>query len=401
MSQGSMQQVTGPPEMTGLIIRHFRAEVARFFDDDNWTREKLYTLIWSSFPSENVEAALAAVDDALVKYGGYNDRDFRLDIMQKIALNLSAQLMTLDNFTRTGAMGIYPQYENQAEAFYLRSDAFYIETVSHPGSFAFISGPVWHGREDIVGTALGVGKTDSSLLMAQMFIRAGFEVVTNNEIKTPYEGLKELRSMRQLLITALDNFLNRGKFTVAIMDEFTQHMSKEYAGKREWVDLKKWLYLFRKFGIVFIVISQRGIEIPNAIAGMSALHIQKLNKFTMNVERAGRSYLIGQVPGTEVDFETYASGSFIFDDVNINEMHDMVAMLPKGESQLEAILRFLKAPNTTLTKQDRMTALKVIWIHGRGEWKIGEVADLVGVVRQTASKWLTEMGLRGAEEEEA
>ena len=67
--------------------------------------------------------------------------------------------------------------------------------------------------------------------------------------------------------------------------------------------------------------------------------------------------------------------------------------MPKGESQLEAILKFLKSPRTNLTKQDRMTALKVIWIHGDGEWEINEVADLIGVARQTVSICLDEMGL--------
>jgi len=187
--------------------------------------------------------------------------------------------------------------------------------------------------------------------------------------------------------------MREGKATLAILDEFSQYISKEVATKKEWVDLKKLLYLFRKFGILLLVITQREVEIPNAIMEMGVVHIQKVSQVRMNFRRGNDHFRIGKVPDSPIPFKTMTPGMFRVDDLLVEPFYDAIFQAEKeGRPILDAALAWLNDPRM-ISKGERMAAVKVSYVQSKGRMNYKEIGGIAGVSDATVCRWLKEMGV--------
>ncbi len=363
-------------------------ELHKLWEDNEWTREKLYNLFVSYYPCpEEVGAAIEALDSHLKKGKSLNDEEFRLAIMKKTAICFNQTLTMLDPITRVAAMSPYPPAVAAGLDFAELSPRFYLKPFEGAGRFGYISGPR--------GVALGVGKTDVSLLFAEMLLSMGHCVATNIYVGDRIKNLSETMTLKNMMLTCIKNLLD-GRLTTVILDGVPQFMEKERATSKEYVNTKKVLYLLRKIGANLMVIAQREKEIPTAISDMASLYIQKKRKDLMQYRRFSEIYTIKNVPPTSIRFETGDFETFII-DLDVDLLHDHIACLSReereGQGQLQAILDHLQRSATAITSAEKKTTAKVLYIQGRGFFTLKEIADLVGVQIMQVSRWLAEMGL--------
>jgi len=379
-------------EVGAYMIHDAISEVRDFIENDEWTLRSLLEFFARNFTPESNEAAQQYVF-GILKEGklDFGESEFRVRMERDIWKHFNRKLATQDQFTQTGAMGFGLRKTASMLEFRHLNPSFFIEGMNVPGSFGTISGKTTTKKEAGSGK-LGVGKTATAMVLAKMYADAGYAVATNIPFTGTYPGIYKVRTLKEMVMLCLKN-MTQGKATMCILDEFSQYISKEYANKKEWVDLKKLLYLFRKFGILLLVIAQRENEIPNAIMEMGVVHIQKVSKVHMRYRKGSEQFRIIGVPDSPLPYETFTPGMFKVDDLMIEPFYDAIFNAEKeGKPILDAAMAFLNDP-TAISKSDRMTAAKVVFVHGRGEISQAECGALVGVSQRTISTWLKDMGI--------
>jgi hypothetical protein len=381
-------------EVGAYMIQDALVEIREFIENDEWTVNSLLEFYARNFNPRENQAAQEDLFKFIDKEGDTSDPEFRLKATKGIWKWWNEKLVTLDQFTQTGAMGFGARKAATELKFAKLSPLFFMEDMQDPGSFGTISGKT---REKKKGGSrkLGIGKTATALVLGKMYADARYAVATNIPFTGSPAGFVRVRTLRELVQVCIRNILG-GSQTLAILDEFSQYISKEYAGKTEWVDLKKLLYLFRKFGILLFVITQRESEIPTAISEMGVVHIQKLSQERMNFRSGAEHFRIRDVPDSPIPFETFTPGMFRVDDLPIEAFYNVIFDAEKeGRPILDAALLFLSDPSI-ITRSERMAAAKVLYVHGRRSSNPvteKEIGALVGVSQQAVSKWLKDMGL--------
>jgi hypothetical protein len=378
-------------EVGAYMIQDALDEVRDFLENDEWTKAALLEFFARNFPPEWNVAAQDYLFESLEKGIDFGAPEFRDRMERDIWRYFAERLKTLDPFTQTGAMGFGVRKAASEIEFDDLSPAFFIKGMSAPGSFGTISGKT-NTKKKEGSKKLGVGKTASALIIGKMYADAKYAVATNIPFKGTYPGITAVRTLKELVIHCLENMRN-GKATLAILDEFSQYISKELANKKEWVDLKKLLYLFRKFGILLLVITQREIEIPNAIMEMGSVHIQKVSQTRMNFRKGSDHFRISKVPDSPIPFATFTPGMFRVDDLQVEPFYDAIFAAEKeGRPIIEAALEFLNNPRA-LTKSERMACAKVLWVNGHGQISQNQIGSVIGESQRTVSNWLKGMGL--------
>jgi hypothetical protein len=382
-------------EVGAYMIQDALCEVRDFMIYDEWTVSSLLEFFARNFTPDANLAAQEYVFNQMAKGVDFGNADFRSKMNRDIWRYFSGKLSTMDQFTQTGAMGFGARKAGTEIEFTDLSPQFFIRGMHEPGSFGTISGKTREKKKE-GSRMLGVGKTATALVIAKMYADASYAVATNIPMKGKYPGIIQVHSLKELITICLQNMRN-GKATLAILDEFSQYISKEVANKKEWVDLKKLLYLFRKFGILLMVITQREVEIPNAIMEMGVVHIQKVTQVKMNFRRGNNHFRIGKVPDSPIPFETMTPGMFRVDDLLVEPFYDSIFNAEKeGRPILDAALTWLNDPRA-ISKSERMACVKVAVVHGHLTYK--EAGGIAGVSDFTVHDWLTKMGVINKEAE--
>jgi DNA-binding XRE family transcriptional regulator len=354
-----------------------------FMQDDSWTRDKLRDFFTFCYPNpEHVQNALRDVDAILKKYPNeeINAPQIRNTIKDDMAVAFNSTLRNMDTLSQVAMLKPYTDVGNRGMVFKDFSPHFYMAPWEGSGNFGYVTGPP--------GKYLGVGKTDTACLFAEMAMKHGKRVQTNILIKDKPEGLTEVRTLSDVMGGAIQNMLD-GKITLTILDEAPQFLEKERATSKGNVNMKKAQYLMRKIGNDLMVIAQRDKEVSTSIMEMARSHIQKLDKTEMIYRRERQTHVIKKVPGTSLKFSTGDMAGFVI-DLDISDMHDYIVSTTEGESQFQAILDYIRADKRKVTDHERRICAKVMYSEIGFTQK--EIAELLGVKSQgTISQWLSKL----------
>jgi len=369
----------------------FLAEEAQYYyhlfqRDDEWNRDKLRNFFTFLYPNhEEVKNALEELDNYLREFKDrdYNHPVFRRTVLDSMAVQTNRTLRQLDDLSQIAVMKPYVDLGKRGMNFADYSPRFYMKPWEGSGNFGYVTGPR--------GKPLGVGKTDTALLMAEMALSEGKRVQTNIILEDPPPGVTEVRTLSALMQGSIRN-LREGYLTRTVLDEAPQFLERERATSRESVNMKKAEYLFRKIGTDLDVIAQRDKEVTTSIAEMAGCHVQKLDKTEMIYRRGHQTFMIRNVPGTSLKFKTKDMAGFVI-DMDISDMHDSIVRSEDGKDQFSAILEYIEKDRRKISWGDIKTSAKVLYLHGG--WTQAEIGKFFGIAQGTISKWFGKMGIRG------
>lgn len=175
--------------------------------------------------------------------------------------------------------------------------------------------------------AMGHGKTDFSALMLEVFdfVYRDQDIITAANMKSEDIDMEITRYSR--LVNILEE--RREKMQagedlppfVMIIDEAAQIFTGVGADQHRAKQLAKVLKLARKSNAHMLLIGQDGKDIDKALRALctvfihkSALTTAKMFKTLKDREGGDLMERLDGVPPTDIDFETYDEGKFVFDD---------------------------------------------------------------------------------------
>lgn len=376
-------------------------EIARLESDGWWNTSKLFRLCATICPTDedyrdmqNFVLYTDYEEDVPENDREYFDEVFRTLFIRRVWEQVNKKLQGMDDLTRVAAMSAFPSERTKVYDYKYYTPVFFTEALQSPGTFGMVFSDV--------GQMLGVGKSDTSCLMMENHVAQGEPCCTNIIIDDMPEGVVQVFGLKDMLRVSIEN-LFRGKTTKSYLDELPQIISKERGTTKEWVNMKKLLYLERKVGNSLVGIAQRVEEIPYAIQDMAIWHIQKKEKTVMDFRSMNTTTRIIHVPRTSLKFKTGHPGSFTAEDLDIEAMHDHIIGVEKEARNtgnrpdvLKVILEYLDMDARQITRADYKAFAKVCYLNiGLSQKEIASYCEIDGraVSQQTVSNWLASMGI--------
>lgn len=254
----------------------------------------------------------------------------------------------------------------QAESFDNYSDRFWMQWASGGTSELADAGEV-----GVLLGAKGSGKTSFALLMAEIFQRNGWSVISN--IVTDSQNFQIFSTFSQMVRLILLNAMKNVR-TFAMIDELkVGGMRRKRAMAGETMNMEDLSALTRKFGCSMLLIWHYDEDITTEVMKSASFIVTKHGNVRqprlrgeMLVEFIGnkgsRPYLINRVPNTNLAYETSQISPFVTDigirdilkQVNEGEMEG-----EKGDSLIERIVKYIEDASKQEEKEE-------IIIDGRG-----------------------------------
>ncbi|MFC6723130.1 zonular occludens toxin domain-containing protein [Halobium palmae] len=200
---------------------------------------------------------------------------------------------------------------------------------------------------------MGSGKTDFSLLLAQIFksvhgssnvtVATNFDCTGQDEQITQYSRLiEELESRHDQLVD--DSQDDPDEFYM-IIDEAAQIFTGSGSDQQKAKHLAKLLKLARKANAHVILIGQDGKDIGPSLRALCTVFVEKHDKKNLsmytdvkNREGINKILSLKGVPPTDIPYETYDEGRFVFDvddDAGGEDAEELRAELEELEVQHE------------------------------------------------------------------
>lgn len=400
----------GGDQQQPLFIQEAMADFNDLFEIPLWTYDLLSERIMPLMPSpEHYTSIMGAVVKCQERGMSISSPEFKRGFGLKCREYLNMTLNRLDPMSRAASM-VTSKSNNPFRPFLYCTNyellAPFLNANHKPssGRFGVTIGPPF-------GKALGIGKTNTTLLALERGHEVGFKGAANILYEGEYPWLTEVLSLKDLIKTAILNLTDKEDpaFTLAVIDGTPQFFRRERAMSKVNVVMSQVGFLNRKVGINEIFVAQREERIPDEVLQMSMWTMMKYDTDKLRLEvtdptgnRFATRYR--DVPETRIKYETGDFETFEA-EFDIAGMHSMLSKMKKeermGTGQLQAILDFLDRDSMTLTKQDRMTALKTIYINSKGpkgmDLSYQDMSDLVGCGKNSVRPWLTDMGILSAE----
>lgn len=248
-------------------------------------------------------------------------------LQDELLVGISERVNLSDDLTRIAAMNwkkqLYFQWDD------LNPQIFIKPFLKQNGVLMQVSG------------LLGTGKTDYAMKLTEILLENNLGVLTNLEVK---EAIKVRFTKEIIEEDSIENFYRasrmsdflwqgiqlrkRGVNTVAVWDEVSQWMHRQESGKKESIDMSKFLRLIRKFklNIVFLEqIDEKWLSIANELmcAKVEKESPKKLHYATKILEK-NYNLWVESVPRTYLQFDTYDFAGFV-NDINFSDMFTRIA----------------------------------------------------------------------------
>ncbi|AFZ74640.1 zonular occludens toxin domain-containing protein [Natronobacterium gregoryi] len=252
-------------------------------------------------------------------YDSFGETPYCHWVVQKHATKSSTESILRGNMTHLSYQSGIVGYETDASGF--KALMKLVKAVeSQPVFLAYVFG------------AMGHGKTDFSALMLEVFqfIYRDQDIITAANMKSDDIDMEIKRYSR--LVELLEDRRDRMQAGedlppfVMIIDEAAQIFTGVGADQHRAKQLAKVLKLARKSNAHMFLIGQDGKDIDKALRALctvfvhkSALTQAKIFKTLKDREGGDLMERLDGVPPTDIHFETYDEGKFIFDDEDKEE----------------------------------------------------------------------------------
>lgn len=244
---------------------------------------------------------------------------------------------------------------------------------------------------------MGSGKTDFSVLTAVQIMDTVFDntrVFTNFECDGADERVKRYSRLIEVMEERRETLKNGGDpgdEVVVVIDEAAQLFTGSGADQQKSKALAKLLKLARKSQVHILLIGQDGKDIGPSLRALCTVFVEKKSKKNVvfwsdvkNREGIHKIMSLKGVPATDINFNTYDEGSFIFDPDE------------EDEEDAESVRKRLEALEKEHERK-MMTLLSEL-DNGMSQQEIAELygyssAKTVRRARQKYSDELSEMGV--------
>jgi len=209
------------------------------------------------------------------------------------------------------------------------------------------------GMSGYLTGAKGSGKTNFALLLCEIAMRMGFEIVSNVFVDDVRFKNGYIDSFGKLLIKVIDNELNDKK-TLILLDEMTvSGMRKKRTMAKETLNLDEFDRLSRKFDSNTLYIWHLDSEIPTEVQQTATFTAHKFGD-TSNISDRKRAMIVfrnngmdwvfhvNNIPETRLRYDTKDIAPFIL-DVPLSEVLKKTIEFQQRERSNKDLLRAIKS----------------------------------------------------------
>lgn len=251
-------------------------------------------------------------------------RFFEVALRQQFNLHFRV----MDNLSELGAMN-FKKFDKDPLAWNFINPKIFLDLMKR-GFFTTITG------------SPGDGKTDFSLLLAQIGRESNIQIVTNIKVNDPSNRIISITSISEFLRVVI-GFAEAGIDVLFILDEAGIFWAKKDAMTVKNKSLEKLAKLLRKLHCSLVFIVQEKFGIPPLVDDFRRCSIHKYSKKAARIRfdnGAKFKLYLNKVPSTEINFDTDDLASFEF-DINMDRLWNYVAKAKTSKRQREMVLEYL------------------------------------------------------------
>lgn len=365
----------GDFEKSRLLIEEARAKLDLFFTKDYWNFDDVLRVMYyywyedaeieseKEFILQQMEMGKDVLNDS-----GFR-QEFKISTMKQFRMLIYSDLY--DTLSRLGNLDPFVKMPGITDRFDDKSPEFFLRQFKEWG-FGVIT-----GRPN-------AGKSNFACTLIEMGLGMGFKIATNIKIDNAPENVFFTTSFTKLLLHCVTNFLN-GHRTLIFMDEVPQFFTRKRSTSDKYLSFEKILFLLRKMGGNLISIVQRPADVPSVLQDFSQTRFQKIEKSVVMIEKEMRPgfmkiYVLNNVPGTKLEYQTYHSASFQI-DLDIETLQNYLASIEDDENQLETIkdyLEFVISNQTDTVNFEAMEIITIKFLRDFNRMPYDRIGDIIG-----------------------
>ncbi len=200
------------------------------------------------------------------------------------------------------------------------------------------------GNNAILKGGVKKGKTNFSLLLAEMFLGQGWVVLSNIQVKSPPPHYHYCAKISALLEGICNAKLAKKKVLI-IMDEGAMFWAKIDTVLRQNKAMAKLILAYGKCESILLFVSHYQSDIPTIVMKTAVAEFEKLSlknvfvNIREGIKMNGR--LVTSVPATKLEYDPDAL-QYMTVDLSVDGVFDHISSLPEGMNQWESLLGYLK-----------------------------------------------------------
>lgn len=246
------------------------------------------------------------------------------------------------------------------------------------------------GNNAILSGGVKRGKTNFSLLLAEMFLAQNWIVVANIKVQNPPERYHYASTLSEMLRVICKARLE-GKKVLIILDEGGIFWAKIDTVMRQNRAMAKLVLTYGKLDAILLAIHHYAADTPTILARTAVADFEKTSTKNVHISiRDGvrvRPRLFTSVPATKLIYSPEEIQMFTV-NLPMERLFDAISRLPDGANQWTAMLKLIDEFESG-TADDITEKDVAIWLREKRKMPERKIAETVGTPRGTIHDWVS------------
>ena len=244
------------------------------------------------------------------------------------------------------------------------------------------------GNNAIIRGAVKRGKTNLALLLAEHFIAAGYQIVSNVIVTDAPQGYVYCGKLSDML-TAICNARLAGVNVLLILDESNLFWQKIETIMPKNISLAKLILCYGKMHANLLFISHYEELIPTIVSRTAVCTFEKkgIKECFVTITEGIRlkPKLLTAVPATTLKYSPDQLAYFSI-DMSVDALFNFLSGLPEGTDQWKAVIGYAAKHRGEAGEDDLDPRAVANFLRKRGA-SIGDIAETLGRSKSTVQSW--------------